>query len=127
MLRSPGFALVPTLLAVLKGCLASTYSIDIGALYGPGLSPGAEIFYASDSNFSQEVLPRYYDFESPVFYGAIKPVTEADVAYIVCIEHPVFLSSFLMCEAPGQCLSQTWNSFSSYWRWPWQLNHSSQP
>lgn len=78
MVRVPG--IIPLLLYM---SLSSASGINLGDLYGSGLSPGAEIYYVTDANYSQEVQPRFYDFEPPTFYGAIKPATAADVAHIV--------------------------------------------
>lgn len=79
MVRTFRIILLPLIVS-----FSSASGINLGDLYGSGLSPGAEIYYATDANYSQEVQPRYYDFEPPTFYGAIKPATEADIAHIVC-------------------------------------------
>jgi len=56
---------------------------NLTALYGPGLSPGGQIFYASDPNWSTEVTQRWTTYTQPTYYGAIKPATEADVQHAV--------------------------------------------
>ncbi|KAI1098220.1 hypothetical protein F4804DRAFT_325398 [Jackrogersella minutella] len=67
-------------LVVTAGCLTSFELVD---LYGPGLSPGAQIIHISDSNFIEQVTQRWTLYAEPAFYGAIKPATEADVQHIV--------------------------------------------
>ncbi|ROV97147.1 hypothetical protein VMCG_07538 [Cytospora schulzeri] len=74
-----------TLLALLApGPALSTYE-NLTDLYASGLSPGAQIYYASDTNWSTEVTQRWNLNSEPTFYGAIKPVIEADVQHIVKI------------------------------------------
>ncbi|ELR03672.1 hypothetical protein GMDG_06315 [Pseudogymnoascus destructans 20631-21] len=55
---------------------------NLTALYAPGLSAGSEIFYPTDSDYS-EVTPRWNLYDAPTYFGAIKPATEADVQHIV--------------------------------------------
>jgi len=62
----------------------SSSSPDLVALYGPGLSPGAEI-YPSNPNNSANFQPRWNLYDAPTYYGAIKPATEGDVQHIVKI------------------------------------------
>lgn len=56
---------------------------NLTALYGPGLSPGAEILYPSDADYTTEVTQRWNLYDAPTYFGAIKPATESDVQYIV--------------------------------------------
>ncbi|PWY79153.1 FAD-binding domain-containing protein [Aspergillus heteromorphus CBS 117.55] len=73
-----------SLVSFLAVCgLALTQSVNLSSIYGPGLSSGAEIFYASDPDWASEVTPRWTLYHAPTFYGAIKPATEADVQHIV--------------------------------------------
>jgi FAD/FMN-containing dehydrogenase len=58
-------------------------SPNLTALYGPGLSSGAEIVYVSDPAYSADITPRWNLYDAPTYYGAIKPATEADVQHIV--------------------------------------------
>ncbi|PVH94013.1 FAD binding domain protein [Periconia macrospinosa] len=70
--------------AVLRASAAqNTSAFDLNALYGPGLSPGAEIIYSSDSAYAAAITPRWNLYDVPTYYGAIKPATEADVQHIV--------------------------------------------
>lgn len=57
--------------------------LNLAALYGSGLSPGAEIFYPSAPGYSDHVTQRWNLYDAPTYFGAIKPATEADVQHIV--------------------------------------------
>lgn len=57
--------------------------LNLTALYGSGLSPGAEIFYPSAPGYSDQVTQRWNLYDAPTYFGAIKPATEADVQHIV--------------------------------------------
>jgi FAD/FMN-containing dehydrogenase len=61
----------------------SSTSPNLTALYGPGLSSGAEIIYVSDPAYSADITPRWNLVNAPTYYGAIKPATEADVQHVV--------------------------------------------
>jgi fumiquinazoline A oxidase len=73
---------VPVLLALPLLTAATTYNLS--ALFGSVLSPGAEIYYPSDANWTEEVTQRWTTWEAPTYLGAIKPATELDVQDIVC-------------------------------------------
>ncbi|KAL9082892.1 MAG: hypothetical protein Q9165_008745 [Trypethelium subeluteriae] len=60
-------------------------STNLTALYGPGLSSGAEIFYRSDPQWSEDVTQRWDLYNAPTYFGAIQPATERDVQHIVKI------------------------------------------
>lgn len=65
---------------------STTNGIDekkIRSLFGPSLSLNAEIILPSDGNFSQKLTPRWTNYLSPSYVGAIKPATETDVQNIV--------------------------------------------
>lgn len=70
-------------LAMFLGLVQACSFLNLTGLYGFGLSPGAEIFHASDSSFGSEATPRWNVIDAPSFYGAIKPATESDVQHIV--------------------------------------------
>ncbi|KAL4997559.1 FAD-binding domain-containing protein [Aspergillus recurvatus] len=57
--------------------------VNLTSIYGSGLSPGAEIFYASDPDWDTEVTQRWTLVGAPTFYGAIKPATEQDIQHVV--------------------------------------------
>ncbi|RDW58819.1 hypothetical protein BP6252_13295 [Coleophoma cylindrospora] len=61
----------------------SSTSPNLTALYGPGLSSGAEIVYSMDPDYSADITPRWNLYDAPTYYGAIKPATEADVQHVV--------------------------------------------
>lgn len=75
----------PFAILALSSSLTGVASLNLTAIYGPGLSPNAEIFYASDPAWHTEVTPRWNLYAAPSFYGAIKPATEQDVQHVVCI------------------------------------------
>jgi hypothetical protein len=73
-----------THLAVLVlSCITVNAATNLTALFGPSLSPGAKIYSASTTNYSQEVTQRWTLHDAPTYVGAIKPATEADIQNIV--------------------------------------------
>lgn len=71
-------------------------STNLTALYGPGLSPGAEIFVPSDLGYSTQVTQRWNLYDAPTYFGAIKPAIEEDVAHVVNVSaqnHISFLTT----------------------------------
>ncbi len=60
-----------------------TSSMNLTALYGPGLSQGAKIFYPFDLNYSEQVTKRWNLYDAPTYFGAIQPATVTDVQHIV--------------------------------------------
>lgn len=71
--------------ALFLGLVQACSFLNLTSLYGFGLSPRAEIFYASDPSFGSEATPRWTVINAPSFYGAIKAATESDVQHIVRI------------------------------------------
>lgn len=69
--------------------LAAAQSYNLSALFQSVLSPGAEIYYANDSNWAQDVTQRWTTWDAPTYMGAIKPVTERDIQNIVCIHKQI--------------------------------------
>lgn len=84
---------------------------NLTALYASGLSPGAQIYYANDTNWSTEVTQRWNLNSEPTFYGAIKPAIEADIQHIVKISF-VYSVPFL-ATAGGHGLSTTLGEFDN--------------
>ena len=73
-----------TLLALpILGVVASAANVNLTALFGPYLSPGAQIILPYSANYSQEITQRWTIWEEPTYIGAIKPASEADVQKIV--------------------------------------------
>ncbi|KAL4745582.1 hypothetical protein BDW72DRAFT_211212 [Aspergillus terricola var. indicus] len=72
-------------LAALFSCTLTGVSawLNLTSIYGSGLSPEAEIFYASDPDWDTEVTPRWTLVGAPTFYGAIRPATEQDIQHVV--------------------------------------------
>jgi hypothetical protein len=62
-------------------------ALNLTALFGPSLSPAAEIILPSDSEWSSEVTQRWTIHDAPSYAGAIKPATEKDVQNIVSRYH----------------------------------------
>ena len=56
---------------------------NIVALFGPSLSPGAEIFLPTYANYTEDVTQRWTLHDAPTYLGAIKVATEADIEHIV--------------------------------------------
>jgi len=58
---------------------------NLTALFGPSLSPDAQILLPNDANYSTQLTQRWTDYNAPSYIGAIKPGTEADIQIIVRI------------------------------------------
>lgn len=71
--------------SMLQAVLAAQQtSHNITALFGPSLSPGAEILLPEQPDFYGQLQQRWTDYNAPRYsIGAIKPATEADVQHIV--------------------------------------------
>jgi hypothetical protein len=74
---------------------AVTYNIT--ELFGPSLSPKAEIFLRSDPKFSEQVTQRWTTHEAPSYAGAIKPSTEADIQNIVSVQNQLIWQLLVIC------------------------------
>ena len=71
---------------VLQSVLGLTAGFtNLTALFGPSLSPGAQILLPKDTNFSAELTQRWTDYNAPSYIGAIKAATEVDIQNIVSI------------------------------------------
>ena len=69
-------------LLVLPFLAASSY-YDLQQLFGPHLSPEAEIVLRPDTNWFQDVQQRWSTWAAPSYKGAIKVATAEDVQNIV--------------------------------------------
>ncbi|PYH98414.1 FAD binding domain protein [Aspergillus ellipticus CBS 707.79] len=58
-------------------------AVDLRALYGPGLSPGARIALSSDANYTHVATQRWTVHGAPQYLGAILPATEHDIQHII--------------------------------------------
>jgi hypothetical protein len=58
-------------------------STNLTALFGPVLSPNAQILYPNNGSWASQVQPRWSDYKAPKYQAAIKPVTEEDIQNIV--------------------------------------------
>lgn len=56
---------------------------NITQLFGPGLSPGAEIILPETSKWAADVRQRWSSYQAPTYTGAIKPATVSDIQHIV--------------------------------------------
>ena len=73
-----------SLLQSILGITTASKSLtNLTALFGPSLSPGAQIISSTDTNFTARLTQRWTDYNAPSYIGAIKPVTETDVQNIV--------------------------------------------
>jgi hypothetical protein len=61
----------------------SPSSINLTETFRPYLSDGAEIYDVDDPNWSTDAIQRWSNWDAPTYIGAIKPVTEQDVAATV--------------------------------------------
>lgn len=74
------------LLFILPLVAAAPYrpnATDLHALFGPSLSPEAEIFLPSYANYTQELQQRWTEWSEPSYIGAIKVGNAKDVQNIV--------------------------------------------
>lgn len=78
------------LLGLLSPALAIIKLKDIDSLFLSSLSPGAEIYFPSQANFTTEVTQRWTIFETPTYYAAIKPAIPSDVQAIVSLIHVLY-------------------------------------
>jgi hypothetical protein len=82
------FSFATALLGLLSPALAAIIKTrDIDSLFLSLLSPGAEIYFPSQANFTTEVTQRWTIFEAPTYYAAIKPAIPSDVQAIVSLIH----------------------------------------
>lgn len=77
-----GASLLQSILGVTTATRGFT---NLTALFGPSLSPDAQIILPTDTNFTARLTQRWTDYNAPSYIGAIKPVTEADIQSIVSI------------------------------------------
>lgn len=73
--------------SILSLTAVSSSTINITALFGPSLSPAAQIVLCSDAHYTEEITQRWTTHGAPSFLGAIKPATEVDVQNIVGLRH----------------------------------------
>ncbi|EAU36707.1 predicted protein [Aspergillus terreus NIH2624] len=72
--------------AILQTALGLSAANDLTSLFGPYLSPQAEILYGNDTNFYAQLQQRWTDYKAPSYgAGAIKPATAKDVQNVVKI------------------------------------------
>ncbi|KAK4697082.1 hypothetical protein P7C71_g938, partial [Lecanoromycetidae sp. Uapishka_2] len=72
--------------SLMQSVLGITSSLtNLTALFGPSLSPDAQIILPSDVNFSERLTQRWTNYNAPSYIGAIKPATEADIQNTVKI------------------------------------------
>jgi len=57
--------------------------VNLTRLFGPSLSPGAQIILPTDSKWDTQVRARWSNYQAPTYLGAIKPATETDIQHIV--------------------------------------------
>ena len=71
---------------VLQSVLSLTTGLtNLTDLFGPNLSPNAQILLPSDTNFTARLTQRWTNYNAPSYTGAIKPATEADIQNIVSL------------------------------------------
>lgn len=63
----------------------SPNTVNLTETFRPFLSDGAEIYNVNDPNWSTETTQRWSNWDAPTYIGAIKPVTEHDVAATVLL------------------------------------------
>ena len=87
--RAAVFAALPFLASALttgdrrRGYACPAPVLNVTAVFGPGLSAGASIHFASDPDFNTTTVQRYTPWHQPTFQVTIKPSTPEDVQFIV--------------------------------------------
>ena len=74
------------ILSFILSLLPVALCTDVLSLFGPSLSPGAEVFSTSDVEYTLNITQRWDKFSEPGYIGATKPVTEQDVQKIVRVQ-----------------------------------------
>ncbi|KAH8691967.1 FAD binding domain protein [Talaromyces proteolyticus] len=75
---------IPLLVSMsLLATAQSSGNVNITEIFGPALSERAKIYSVNDSNWSTETKQRWSTWDAPSYIGAVKPVTEQDVAATV--------------------------------------------
>jgi hypothetical protein len=75
---------------------------NLTSLFGPHLSPKAQIILPTEDNFAAELTPRWTDYNRPTYVGAIKPATEGD------IQKTVSLTPRTLSHLTGSWLPTMW-------------------
>ncbi|GLA24796.1 hypothetical protein AnigIFM63326_001079 [Aspergillus niger] len=65
--------------------LSSAATHNITSIFRSSLSPGAQIFLPSDTNYTEDVTQRWTTYDAPTYIGAIKPATVKDIQNIVTL------------------------------------------
>ncbi|GLA17566.1 hypothetical protein AnigIFM62618_004708 [Aspergillus niger] len=65
--------------------LSSAATHNITSIFSSSLSPGAQIFLPSDTNYTEDVTQRWTTYDAPTYIGAIKPATVKDIQNIVTL------------------------------------------
>ena len=74
---------LPVIIVVATQAIRVMCTQNITSIFAGYLSPGAEIFLPSQTNFTEDVTQRWTTYEAPSYAGAIKPATVGDVQEIV--------------------------------------------
>ena len=80
-------SIISCLLVTIALAVAQDTTPDLEALFGPSLSPDAEIFYPSWSNWTDELQQRWSSYLAPSYIGAIKVATTSDVQNTVSFKN----------------------------------------
>ena len=60
-------------------------TVQFANLLKTKISPGANVYFPSDSNYSSEVTLRSSTFDQPTYYATVQPAIASDVQTIVSI------------------------------------------
>jgi FAD/FMN-containing dehydrogenase len=93
--------------------LGLTASANLTSLYGPYLSPRAEILHPTDNNFYAKLQQRWTNYKAPSYgIGAVKPATAHDVQAIVRISVANNIPFFVTGGGHGISDYQSFNGLS---------------
>lgn len=78
------------------GSLGLVQATNLTHLFGPGLSPKAQIVLPGSSEWTAKTRQRWTTYHAPSLTGAIKPATVADIQHIVCLVSASMISVLLI-------------------------------
>ncbi|KAK5656793.1 hypothetical protein OQA88_4341 [Cercophora sp. LCS_1] len=106
-------AAASTLQTVLRLGSVTTWNLNLTSLFGPHLSPQAEILHPTDDHFYANLRQRWTDYHAPSYgAGAIKPAAPSDVQNIVRIAADHGIPFFVTGGGHGISNYQSFNGLS---------------
>ncbi|KAL2810520.1 hypothetical protein BJX63DRAFT_444698 [Aspergillus granulosus] len=105
----PGHHLIQS---ILGASVATSTFPNLTSIFGPYLSPSAEILLPTDNEFPSQLTQRWTDYNKPSYIGAIKPATEKDIQKTIEIATDHDLPFFVTGGGHGISNYSTFNGLS---------------